>query len=152
MDYVKVGIGVMIFNDNGEFLMGKRKGSHGEGQWAFPGGHLEYGETFEECVRREVLEEVGIEVKDIKFVYVKNHLEFLPKHYLHISAICSYKSGEVEVKEPEKCEGWEWFKKDSVPDNLFLMTEDTINYFNRINETIIDSEFTSMEILEQKNK
>ena len=41
----KVGIGVMVFKD-GKVLMGKRKSSHGEGEWAWPGGHLEYMESF----------------------------------------------------------------------------------------------------------
>ena len=51
----RVGIGVMIFKD-GKVLLGKRKGSHGEGDWAFPGGHLDYMEGFEECARRETRE------------------------------------------------------------------------------------------------
>ena len=37
----RVGIGVMIFKD-GKVLLGKRKASHGEGEWASPGGHLDY--------------------------------------------------------------------------------------------------------------
>jgi 8-oxo-dGTP diphosphatase len=37
----KIGIGVMVFKD-GKVLMARRKGSHGQGEYAFPGGHLEY--------------------------------------------------------------------------------------------------------------
>jgi 8-oxo-dGTP diphosphatase len=51
----KVGIGVFIFKD-GKFLMGCRKGTHGAGTWSVPGGHLEFGESFEECAEREALE------------------------------------------------------------------------------------------------
>ena len=43
--YPRVGIGVMIQNEEGEILLGLRKGSHGAGEWSFPGGHLEMGET-----------------------------------------------------------------------------------------------------------
>ncbi len=60
----KVGIGVMILKD-GKVLLGKRKGSHGAGQYAFPGGHLEYMESFEDCARRETREECGIEIQNI---------------------------------------------------------------------------------------
>ena len=62
----KVGIGVMIFKDD-KILLGKRKGSHGEDEYAFPGGHLEYMESFAGCARREVSEECGIEIDNIRF-------------------------------------------------------------------------------------
>ena len=55
----KVGVSVVLkFNDM--VLVGKRKGSHGDGTWAFPGGHLEYGETIFECGKRELEEETNI--------------------------------------------------------------------------------------------
>ena len=63
-NYPKVGVGVMIIK-NGKVLFHKRKGSHGDGEYAWPGGHLEYMESFEDCVRREVYEEAGIEIKNI---------------------------------------------------------------------------------------
>jgi len=43
-------------------LLGKRKGSHGEGYWAFPGGHIEYNETIDSCVNREIKEETYMRV------------------------------------------------------------------------------------------
>lgn len=42
----RVGIGVFIFKNN-KFLMGCRKGAHGEGTWSIPGGHLEFGESMD---------------------------------------------------------------------------------------------------------
>ncbi len=47
-----VGVGVLVFKDN-KILMGRRKGSHGAGTWAPPGGHLEFGETPEDCAHNE---------------------------------------------------------------------------------------------------
>ena len=41
---IEVGIGIKIFKGS-KILLGKRKGSHGEGEYAFPGGHLEYMES-----------------------------------------------------------------------------------------------------------
>ncbi len=55
---IRVGVGIMIFKD-GKVLMGRRKGSHGAGEYAFPGGHLDFGESFEDCAKRETLEEAG---------------------------------------------------------------------------------------------
>ncbi len=62
----KVGVGVMILR-NDKVLFGKRRGSHGEGEFAFPGGHLEYMESFADCAKREVNEECGIEIDNIRF-------------------------------------------------------------------------------------
>ncbi|MDN6109542.1 MAG: NUDIX domain-containing protein, partial [Enterobacterales bacterium] len=45
---VKVGVGVIIANPQGQILLGKRCGSHAP-FWSIPGGHLEEGETFEQA-------------------------------------------------------------------------------------------------------
>ena len=114
----KVGIGVMIFKD-GKILLGRRTDSHGVGQHAFPGGHLEYMESFEACAKRETLEEAGIEIENVRFLRLVNLKEYAPKHYVHISLIANWKSGEPEVKEPEKLESWNWYDTDKLPQPLF---------------------------------
>ncbi|MBT4277902.1 NUDIX domain-containing protein [Candidatus Falkowbacteria bacterium] len=47
----RVGVGVLIQNDKDEVLLGLRCGSHGEGEWCFSGGHLDFGETIFETAR-----------------------------------------------------------------------------------------------------
>ena len=110
----RVGIGVMILKD-GKVLLGKRKGSHGAGEYAFPGGHLEYMESFEDCARRETREECGIEIENIRFQFVANIQEYKPKHYAHIGLIADWKSGDPKVLEPEKSEGWNWYDLNALP-------------------------------------
>lgn len=105
----KVGIGVIIYNDKNEILFIKRKGKHGHGEWSFPGGKLDFGESFEDCARREVLEEVGIEISDPKYVNITNDL--FPDHDLHFITIfmeANYVSGEVRNLEPDKCSDIKW--------------------------------------------
>jgi len=114
----KVGIGVMIFK-NGKVLLGKRKSSHGAGEYSFPGGHLEYMEGFEECAIRETLEESGIKIKNIKFLCIKNAFLYKPEHYIHIGLIADWKSREPKNLEPEKCEGWSWYDLDNLPKPIF---------------------------------
>lgn len=115
----KVGVGVLIVKDS-KVLLGKRKGAHGAGGWCFPGGHLEYGESVEECARRELLEEAGIEAGDmIVGPYTNDIFEEEEKHYITLYIIGKYKDGEPKVCEPDKCEGWDWFDWDNLPDNLF---------------------------------
>ena len=61
----KVGVGVIVVRD-GKVLAGKRKNAHGDGAWSFPGGHLELNEGVEECAKREVFEETGARVKNLR--------------------------------------------------------------------------------------
>lgn len=115
---VKVGIGVMIMKD-GKVLLGKRKGSHASGEYSFPGGHIEYMESFIESAKREVMEEVGIEIDNVRFLRLLNLKTYAPKHYVDIGLIADWKSGEPQVMEPEKCEGWGWYDLNQLPTPLF---------------------------------
>jgi len=110
----------MIFKDK-KILLGKRKGSHGEGEYAFPGGHLEYMESFADCARRETKEECGIEIDNIRFQYLANITKYAPKHYTHIGLIADWKSGSPQVLEPDKCESWNWYDIDNLPEPMFEM-------------------------------
>lgn len=114
----KVGVGIMVMK-NGKALLGKRKGSHGTGKYAWPGGHMEHMESFEECAKREVREETGIEIKNIKLLRLLNFKDYSPKHYVDIGLIAEWKSGEPKVLEPKKCESWNWFNLNKLPKPLF---------------------------------
>lgn len=117
----RVGVGVIVEN-NGWILLGKRKNSHGEHTWSFPGGHLEFGESFEQCARREVQEETGLEIRNIKFVTVTNDVftESSAKHYVTIFMHGHYAAGTAIAMEPDKCDSWEWFAWNNLPIPLFL--------------------------------
>jgi len=123
-----VGVGIMVIKGR-KILLGKRKGSHGEGEYAFPGGHLEYMETFEECGRREVKEECGIEIENIRFQFLSNVTKYAPKHYVHVGLMANWKSGEPKVLEPEKCELWAWHEIDKLPKPLFEMCKQSISCY-----------------------
>lgn len=114
----KVGIGVMVLKD-GKVLLGKRKGSHGEGEFAFPGGHLEHMESFADCARREVREECGIEIENIRFQYLANITKYAPKHYAHIGLVADWKKGKPKVLETNKSESWKWYDLDNLPEPTF---------------------------------
>jgi len=119
---VRVGVGCWIQNPSGQFLFGHRLSKHGNGTWAPPGGHLEYGETPEQCAARELLEETGILriPDDFKIIGVTNDI-FADKHYVTIH--CGEKLTFLPkpfVQEPDKCSMWQWFDLNRLPDNLFL--------------------------------
>ena len=115
----KVGIGVFVFKD-GQFLMGCRKNTHGAEQWSVPGGHIEFGETFEQTAAREVFEETGITIKNIRFGAVTNdHFEKEGKHYISIWMLSDWESGSEQVLEPEKFVTMRWHSFDALPVPLF---------------------------------
>jgi 8-oxo-dGTP diphosphatase len=120
-----VGVGIMIENDQGGVLLGLRKGGPGSKTWSFPGGHLEFGETIFETARREVAEETGLSIRDFSLVSVVDDLAYVKidgKHYLTLGVRGTYEGGEPRVMEPDKCERWEWFPLDALPENLFKPT------------------------------
>lgn len=122
----KVGVGVIVIKD-GKVLLGKRKGAHGEGSWAFPGGHLEFGESIEDCAKREVMEEAGITIKQIeKFTFTNDIFTQENKHYITCYVKADYDSGEVQIMEPHKCEGWDWFEWNKFPENIFVPLQNLI--------------------------
>jgi len=109
----------MILKD-GKVLLHKRKGAHGEGEYSFPGGHLEYMETIEECAIRETKEEADIEIENIRFQFFANVRKYKPRHYVHIGLVADYKSGEPKRMEPDRCEGeWGWYSLDNLPEPIF---------------------------------
>ncbi len=123
---VRVGVGVIILNKNDEVLLGLRNSSHGAGEWSFPGGHLEFGETVFQTAQREVKEETDLDVTKFELVSIFDEMRYIEsdnKHYLNVSVIAHYESGEPKNMEPHKCERWEWFSLDDLPDNLFEPSE-----------------------------
>lgn len=121
MDKVpRVGIGMFVIKD-GRILMGKRKNAHGDGTWSLPGGHLEFNETVEECTKREILEETGLEVENIRFLDITEDMfKEEDKHYITIFVLSDYTSGEPRIMEPDKCEEWRWVSYDEMPEPMFL--------------------------------
>ncbi len=121
----KVGVGVVVVKD-GMVLIGERLVSHGAGTWMIPGGHLELGETFEECALREVTEETGlvdVEVKGLISLY--NERDY-GKHYVNIGILVEWKSGEPVAAEPGKSGEWHWHDPQDLPDNMFSASKKNI--------------------------
>lgn len=66
-------MGVLVMR-RGRALLGRRRGSHWAGYYAAPGGHIEFGESFEQAARREVREETGLEIADLRLLSVGNYI------------------------------------------------------------------------------
>lgn len=116
----KIGVGVIV-NKDGKILMQQRRNAHGDGTWSFPGGHLEWGESPEECAIRESREEMGIEIRDVKPAAFTNDIfSEEDKHYVTLFMTAKITSGEPRIMEPDKTTDMGWFAWDEMPEPLFL--------------------------------
>lgn len=121
-EITKIAVGVMIFKDN-KILFIRRQGSHGAGEYALPGGKMEYGESFDECIRREIMEETGILIKNISFINVFNSMFYAPKHFIILGFKADWESGEARIMEPNKCDYIGWHDINDLPEPLFKHSE-----------------------------
>lgn len=129
MDRPLVGVALIVRRRVGlsaEMLLHKRKGKHSPGTWACPGGHFEMWETFEECSLRELREEAGhLKVTYPVFLTASNTRFYDERrHYVTIFLMSQYESGEPEITEPEKNEGWGWFDYEHLPEPLMMGIDD----------------------------
>ena len=120
-----VGMGVLVLRGD-RVLLGRRKGAHGAGYYAAPGGHIEWGESLAATARREVREECGLEIENIRLLSVGSYRWGPDRHFVDVDVVCEAPYGEPRNLEPDRCEGWEWFPLDELPSPLFIVTENML--------------------------
>jgi len=115
----KVGVATIIKSGN-TILLGKRLTKHAHGYFAPPGGHLEFGESFETCSMRETEEETGLVIVNPKQLAVYNTIYFNEeKHYVVVFMLVEFPRGqEPRAMEPDKCASWDFFDLDQLPTPL----------------------------------
>jgi 8-oxo-dGTP diphosphatase len=119
----QVGVGVIISKDR-QVLLIRRRSAHGEGTWSTPGGHLEYGESLQQCAIREAWEETGVTITNPVFRAITNDVfEKEQRHYLTIWMEGTYVSGEPAIQSPREASEVGWFPWDALPEPLFLPFE-----------------------------
>lgn len=111
-DYIGVGVGAAIFNEEGKLFITLRgeKAKNERGKWEIPGGGVEFGETLEQALQREMMEEYGVEIEIIELLGVFDHI--IPEdkqHWVSSTFICKITKGVPRIMEPEKCADMGWF-------------------------------------------
>lgn len=118
---IMAGAGVILLNDKNEILLGRRTDN---GYWDYPAGSMELGESFEECARREVLEETGLACGKLEFLMdmsgEDSYYEYPNGDKVYLAGIlyiCRDFTGEMKVQEEEAYEQ-RFFPVDKLPENI----------------------------------
>ena len=120
IDYIGVGVGAVIFDREGRVFLARRgrEARNEAGKWEFPGGGVEFNETLEHALVREVMEEYGFEIEVESLLDVVNHI--IPdekQHWVSPTFICRITDGTPAIKEPHKCDEIGWFELDRLPEH-----------------------------------
>jgi nucleoside triphosphatase len=113
--YPKIVTSVLIYNDKNEIFLAR--GVKWENKWTVPGGHLEWGESFEESIKREVKEETNLEIENVELLGIQEAI-FPPayhkkKHMVFLDFCAKVLSGDV-ILNNEHSE-YKWFSLDEIP-------------------------------------
>lgn len=105
-----VSVGAVVLNEKDEILLLDHVLRPASG-WGIPGGFMNYGEQPNEAIKREILEETGLEIEDVQILWMQTWNR-------HIEVIFRAKGkGKVEVKSPE-INSLGWFKFEEMPDEM----------------------------------
>jgi ADP-ribose pyrophosphatase YjhB (NUDIX family) len=123
IDYIGVNCIFYCHDGHGNLLMHRRSKNcrDEQGVWDCGGGSMEFGETPEQAVRREVFEEYGVEPISLKFATARNVLRDnrgVPTHWIALLFVVEVDPSQVKIGEPEKMEQLSWFSFDQLPERL----------------------------------
>jgi len=116
------GCGVAIIRD-GHILLLQRLRDPEAGRWGIPGGKVDWMERLEDAIRREAVEETGLELGAIELLCVVDHFErALHQHWISPVYLAAGTVGEPVLREPEKHGAIGWFPLDQLPDAVTVST------------------------------
>ncbi len=118
--YPRIGVAVIVTHQQ-KVLFGKRFVAKGDSVWQLPGGWIELGESPEQTARREVVEETGLGLDELRLVGLTNNYFSDQNHSisLYFEAECANPE-RIKNREPGKCEQWVWMGWQEVQKNLYL--------------------------------
>lgn len=129
---------LVLIKDNKVLLQRRFNTGYEDGKYSMVAGHVDRGESFTQTIIREVKEEAGIELKreDLKAVHVmhRDSGEEYPQDIvedinerLDVFFTADKWAGEIENKEPHKCDDLSWFDLDNLPENIIHYVKQAID-------------------------
>lgn len=115
----EAGCGAAICDEDGRLLLIQRLRQPEAGAWGLPGGKIDFGEPAIETARREIAEELGIEIEILGLACIAETIDAGDgRHWVAPVYDARIVSGTPHVMEPEKHGGWGWFSVDELPSTL----------------------------------
>ncbi len=131
-DYIGVGCGAFILNEEGKVLLQQRNKEPERGYWSIPGGKLEWMETFEDAVKREVKEECDVDIQVEKLLGICDHIvKNENQHWVSPSFLCKITNGEPKIMEPTKHTDIKWFNLNELPEKLTITTQNAVKQYKK---------------------
>jgi ADP-ribose pyrophosphatase YjhB (NUDIX family) len=131
MEEKKPGINVdILVIKNNKILLGLLSDKWcelGKKVYGVPGRDIRFGEKIGETIKRNITEEFGCGVINYKIICINANYA-LGNHYIGIGVIAEI-DGEAKNLLPEDWEKWEWFDRETIPDNLFPATKNLIDCY-----------------------
>ncbi|HGE2196674.1 NUDIX domain-containing protein [Pseudomonas aeruginosa] len=122
----RIGCGAAII-EGGKILLLKRRRTPESGHWGIPGGKVDWMEPVEHAVCREVQEETGLTLKDIKLIGIVDQLDKDKcEHWIAVVYIANAFTGAPRILEPEKHKEMGWFDLRDLPQPLTQATKNTL--------------------------
>jgi 8-oxo-dGTP diphosphatase len=122
----RVGCGAAILRD-GQLLLIRRATPPEAGCWGLPGGKVDPFERVADAARREIAEELGIDLRNARLLCVVDHIdEAAGEHWVAPTFVTEDFAGEPRILEPAKHTGLEWFALDGLPSPLTQAAETAV--------------------------
>lgn len=134
MERPRVTVAGMIFDEEGKILLLRSRKWFGK--FVLPGGHVEFGESLEDALKREVKEETGIDIKNIRFQKV---IEFVKSkefhnpdlHFVGIQFLCDKAGGDLKLNHESQEPLWIEPKNALEKEIISPVRESILEFLNK---------------------
>jgi len=129
----KIVAGILVYNNNDEIFLAKNV--KWDDKWTVIGGHLEMGESLQDCAKREVKEETNLEIEDIRLVDIQESIfpntYYKNKHMIFVDFSAKMSGGDAKLND--EFSEYKWFKpEDALQLDLSTSTKSFIeNFLNK---------------------
>lgn len=133
-----IGTCVIVLNRQNQILLGRRKNAYGDGLYGIPGGRVEGAEKAIDSAKRELTEETSLTSKKIEYLgVIKDWQDGYT--FVHFAYLCTDWAGQVEVVEKDKCQNWDWYDLDKLPEDILRGHQAAIDLLrNKTEENLRD--------------